>query len=84
MNQTPFLKLGIKMTLCGMWMTLEVILHLINNLRLHYVGIHINFHQNWFINDCARKILAIVSVFLWDVEELTFLEINDIELMFVY
>ena len=28
------------------------------NKHPHIVSIHINFHQNHFINECARKILA--------------------------
>ena len=44
-------------------------------LRIHNVSIHINIYQNRFINECVpvqterRK----DGVFLWDVEEHTFL-----------
>ena len=41
-----------------------------SDLRLHNVSIHRNFHQNQFINECARS-------FLWDIEELTFLIIQE-------
>ena len=33
----------------------EVIFHLMKNLRLHTVSIHINLYQNWFLNECATK-----------------------------
>ena len=36
-------------------MTFEVILLKINYLRIHNIGIHINFYQNRFINECVRK-----------------------------
>ena len=29
-----------------------------NNINLHTVSIHINFHQNPLINECTRKILG--------------------------
>ena len=50
-------------------MTFEVILHFMKTLRLYNVSIHISFHQNWFINECAvRKKLK--SFFLLDIKEL--------------
>ena len=39
-------------------MTSEAILHQMKILHHHNVSIHINFHKNRFINECARKILA--------------------------
>ena len=36
-------------------MTFEVILIEVKYLRIHIISIHINFHQNWFINECVRK-----------------------------
>ena len=36
----------------------EVQLDLMNNFRLHNISININFHQNWLVNECARKNLA--------------------------
>ena len=41
----------------------EVILYLMTNLRLHYVKIHRNFYQDWFINEYARKKKAKISEF---------------------
>ena len=37
--------------------TSEVILNKIKKLCLYNVGIHINFHQNPFINEYSKKIL---------------------------
>jgi len=37
----------------------EVKPHLMKNLRLNNFSIHINLHQNRFVNECARKILPI-------------------------
>ena len=37
-------------------MTFEVILIEIKYLRIHNIGIHINFYQNRFINESVRKI----------------------------
>ena len=37
------------------FVTFEVILHFMKNLRLHNVSIHRNFNQNRFINECDRK-----------------------------
>ena len=63
----------------------EVKLDLMNNLCLHNISINRNFHQNWLINECARKNLAKIlksqnygiteslSFLLWDVQDLTFL-----------
>ena len=51
-------------------------------LRIHNIGIHINFYQNRFINESVRMNFLKFSdrrkdgkteFFLWDVEELTFL-----------
>ena len=39
-------------------MTFEVILIKMKYLCLHNISIHINLYQNWFINECARKIKA--------------------------
>ena len=36
-------------------MTFEVIVYEIQNLHLYIVSFHLNFHQNRFINECARK-----------------------------
>ena len=36
-------------------MTVEVILIKIKYLRINNISIHINFYQNQFINECARK-----------------------------
>ena len=36
-------------------MTFEVMLHLIQNLRLFVVGIHRIYYQNRIRNECARK-----------------------------
>jgi hypothetical protein len=55
-------------------------------LRIHNIGIHINFYQNRFINECVRMNFLKFSYrrkdvrterrsFLWDVEELTFLNV---------
>ena len=51
-------------------------------LRIRNISIHLNFYQNRFINECARKIknpwvseFHSFTVFFWDVEELTFLKI---------
>ena len=67
-----------------MWpsMTFEVILYFIKYLSLYIDSIHVNFHQNWFINKCAREKLANIPqshspVVLWDVEELTLLTVID-------
>ena len=56
-------------------------LYFIKHLRLHNVSIHVNFHQNQFINECAREILANIPEshrFLLDEEELASL-INNLE-----
>ena len=68
---------------------LEVILIYIKYLHIHDISIHINFYQNWFINECVMKNFLKFSerqtwrrkdvkteFFLWDVEELTFLKIK--------
>ena len=43
--------------------TLEAKLHFIKKMCLYYVIIHTkfqdNFHQNWIINECARKKKAV-------------------------
>ena len=36
-------------------MTFEVILITVKYLRIHNTSIHINFHQNRFINKCVMK-----------------------------
>ena len=58
-------------------MTSEVTLHIMKKrLRLYTISIHINFYQNQFINECARKIKARIpesQSFILGVEELTFL-----------
>ena len=41
-------------------MTSEVILFF--KLNLHNVSVHTNFHQNWFVNECARNIFAKISL----------------------
>ena len=41
--------------LLGPSMAFEVILMKMKYLRIHNVGIHINFYQNRFINESARK-----------------------------
>ena len=45
-------------------LTLEALLHLIKQLRLHYVSIYVNCNQNWFINESARNILAEKSPYM--------------------
>ena len=35
--------------------------HKIKNLRQQIVSIHVNFHQNRFINECERKEKAKIS-----------------------
>ena len=48
-------------------------------LRIYNISIHINFYQNRFINECARKLKAKIpesqsfTVFLGVVDELAFL-----------
>ena len=42
-------------------MTSEVILHFMKYLRLYNVRVHINFDQNQFRNEYARKIKAKIS-----------------------
>ena len=57
-------------------MTFKVILNLIKNVCILNVSIHINFYENQFINECARKKKAKIlefQSFLLDVEDLTFL-----------
>ena len=60
-------------------MTFEVILIEIKYLRIHNISVHINFYQNRFTNESVRKNFLKFSdrrkdgVFLWVVEELTFL-----------
>ena len=53
------------------------------NLRPYNFSIHRKFYQNLFLNVCARKkkakipqSLIVSRVFLWDLEELTFLIIQ--------
>ena len=36
-------------------MTFDVIHNQMKNMRIHNVGIHLNFDQNRFINEYARK-----------------------------
>ena len=36
-------------------MTFEVILFEMKYMRIHNIGIHINFYQNRFINESVRK-----------------------------
>ena len=35
--------------------TIEVLLIWLKYLRIHDISIHINFYQNWFINECVRN-----------------------------
>ena len=37
-------------------MTSEIIFHYMKHLRLRNTSIHVNFHQNQFINEFPRKI----------------------------
>ena len=68
------------MNFCDLQWPFEVILLEMKYLRIHNISIHINFYQNRFINECARKIKAKIPesysfrFFLWNVEELTFLK----------
>ena len=66
-----------------MWplMTPDVILHIIQNMHLYNVSVHINFIKiGWWMNVLERKKLKYWNPgvlksknFLWDIEELTFL-----------
>ena len=61
--------------------------NLIKHLRLYYVSIHRNLCQNRFINECTRKTNAKIIVwqsqsFLWDIEEVTFLTIKKLDVVY--
>ena len=43
------------------YLTFEITLHFMNNLRLHNVSITGNPNKNQLINECAKQILAKIS-----------------------
>ena len=45
--------------------------------KFHDICIHINFYQNRFINESARNQKAKILCFLWDIEELIFLILDN-------
>ena len=52
----PIIECAIKILLeRWYYMTFEVILLVMKNMRLHNVSILSNIYQNQFINECARK-----------------------------